>query len=227
MASPLAFCSSCSRDARTSRRSGRRRWSRSSSRRAFARGSLVSPAKRSWRSSRPFSRTRCVRSRAARQLRDREAASGAYEKPAFADGDLFSSLFEGPTSFALVPDSGSRTRSCRVRLTRRRRRHGSWTDRVVVSEQSGRPAIADIEYGGNWAFGNSGTLRLMLERELAPPVRAINDRSGRPTYLTDLALSSDSSGPRPSLNAPSSSPRAACTPLRAEWARRGRYLRHV
>lgn len=107
---------------------------------------------------------------AARRLRDAEAASAPDEKPSFVEGDLFSSLFEGPTSFTIVPDTGSAPPG-RV-LVRLQYAGGgdtvSWTDRVVISQQNGHNVIADIEYGGNWAFGNSGTLRMMLERALAP-----------------------------------------------------------
>ena len=53
---------------------------------------------------------------AARRLRDAESARAPEEKPPFVEGDLFSSLFEGPTAFAV--DTSALGPRVPVRLTR-------------------------------------------------------------------------------------------------------------
>lgn len=102
-------------------------------------------------------------------LRDREAAAAPDEKPPFADGDLFSSLFEGPTGFRIVDEQaqGDRHRIA-VRFTST---HGGesvgWQDTIVVVPDDGEHAIDDVEYGGKWKFATRGTLRANLQRALA------------------------------------------------------------
>ena len=110
---------------------------------------------------------------AARELRDREAARAPDEKPPFADGDLFSSLFEGPSRFEVLSDTpglppdrvavqlGSGTDTAAV----------SWADRAVVRSVNGRYVIDDIEFGGTWPFANIGSTRGMLESGLATPAK--------------------------------------------------------
>lgn len=104
-------------------------------------------------------------------LRQREAAATPDEKPPFADGDLFSSLFEGPTAFRVV-DEQARGDAHRiaVRFTSTQGSESvSWQDTVVVVPDDGDYAIADVEYGGKWKFASRGTLRSNLERALAQP----------------------------------------------------------
>jgi hypothetical protein len=107
----------------------------------------------------------------AGKQRDLEAAAAPDEKPAFADGDLFSSLFEGPTAFRVV---GERPRGDARRVAVRfTSRHGpesvSWEDTVVVVPQDGDWAIADVEYSGSWEFASRGTLKSNLRRALDRP----------------------------------------------------------
>ena len=109
----------------------------------------------------------------ARRQHDADVARSPDEKPAFADGDLFSSLFEGPNATEVTADSarGDR-RVVSVRLTYRGADPAvTWVDRVVVSTEHSRPVIDDIEYGGQWGFASKGTLRKSLEAALAasPP----------------------------------------------------------
>ncbi|HWA13206.1 MAG TPA: hypothetical protein VHA15_08940 [Burkholderiales bacterium] len=107
-----------------------------------------------------------------RQLEDIARAPG--DKPAFADGDLFSSLFEGPTSFKVgVDETTGDTHRVSVQLAYDRQQPVvSWTDKVVVKNEDGRPVVVDIEYGGNWDFGNKGTLVSVLKQALVPQVAA-------------------------------------------------------
>ena len=104
-------------------------------------------------------------------LREREAAATPDEKPPFADGDLFSSLFEGPTAFRVVDDRvRDDTHRIAVRFTSRQKGESvSWQDTVVVVPDDGEYAIADVEYGGKWKFATQGTLKSNLERALARP----------------------------------------------------------
>ena len=104
---------------------------------------------------------------AARRLHDAELARAPDEKPAFAEGDLFSSLFEGPTSFRVVTDSVSADGPVPVRFTYADGKDTTtWTDRVQVARRQGRYVVADVEYGGTWAFANGGSLRTSLEHAL-------------------------------------------------------------
>lgn len=108
---------------------------------------------------------------AARRMRDAEAAATPGEKPPFADGDLFSSLFEGPTSAVIEPkDTSASPRRYRARLTYVGEDGPfTWTDELLVGEEQGRWVITDIEYGGTWDFATRGTLRTGLEQALAEP----------------------------------------------------------
>jgi len=100
----------------------------------------------------------------ARLLHDAQAAANPDEKPAFADGDLFSSLFEGPTGFAVLANA-SEDSGLRVPVELRDDRASpsvSWTDTVVVQAEEGRLVVADIVYGGTWEFANRGSLVALL-----------------------------------------------------------------
>ena len=104
----------------------------------------------------------------ARALHDREAERVPGDKPPFAEGDLFSSLFEGPQSFTIVPDSVA-ARNHRVVVMFMYKGGGkpyTWTDTIVVVRKKRHDVIDDIAYGGAGEFGNHGTLRAMLEGTL-------------------------------------------------------------
>jgi len=109
---------------------------------------------------------------AARELHDRERAQRPGEKPPFNDGDLFSSLFEGPTSFEVAAGS---QRHGEHRLPVRCTYESPtgtirWTDEVVVRREGGRWVVADIEYGGEWDFANRGSLAAQLRRTVLATV---------------------------------------------------------
>jgi hypothetical protein len=111
----------------------------------------------------------------------RVAAPG--EKPPFTDGDLFSSLFEGPTAFsvgkavsaATVP--GGRLGDLQVPVdlvhTIDPAAGGgeptTWTDTVLLREENGRFVVADIAFGGGWDFANKGTMVAALRAGLGEP----------------------------------------------------------
>ncbi len=108
---------------------------------------------------------------AARQLHDADGKRAPDEKPAFADGDLFSSLFEGPTSAKVVEDSlRGADHAVRVEMTDAGAAPPTtWVDVALVTEQRGAWVIGDIEYGGSWDFATRGTLAGQLRSALAAP----------------------------------------------------------
>jgi hypothetical protein len=120
------------------------------------------------------------RLRQARALRDAAATAFPGEKPPFADGSLFTSLFEGPTSFAVGLDSLLRDPKGVVpddyadHLVTVRFTHASpgdtarWEDRVLVTRSGNRWVVADIRYGGSWDFAARGSLMGILRTALEP-----------------------------------------------------------
>lgn len=100
----------------------------------------------------------------ARVLRDSAEKSAPGEKPPFADGDIFSSLFEGRTA-SVVKDSVARgdTTLVVVQFTNDAQKPAvDWKDTVVVVKQGERFRIADIRYGTAWEFGFRGRLLDLL-----------------------------------------------------------------
>lgn len=91
------------------------------------------------------------------------------EKPPWVEGDLFSSLFEGPTEFAIesVTATGERS-TVVVGFSYRGPAAGDfvrWTDTVVVTREKGQWRIDDLEYHGNWAFRPGNRLSEVLSSQ--------------------------------------------------------------
>ncbi|MBY0490684.1 MAG: hypothetical protein K2R93_12655 [Gemmatimonadaceae bacterium] len=100
----------------------------------------------------------------ARAMRESAETSAPGEKPPFADGDIFSSLFEGRTA-SVVKDSVARgdTTLVVVQFTNDTQKPPvEWKDTVVVVNQGGRFRLADIRYGTAWEFGFRGRLLDLL-----------------------------------------------------------------
>ena len=74
------------------------------------------------------------------------------EKPPFIDGDHFTSLFEGPSSFEILGTDGPNVR-VRFRLE-----NTQWEDVVVVTREHGRYVIDDVIFGGAGEFNPGGRL---------------------------------------------------------------------
>jgi len=108
---------------------------------------------------------------AARQRSEADAAREPDEKPSFVEGDLFSSLFEGPNVVEVLVDSArGPNQVATVRMTSNTTTPAVvWKDRVVLTRVNGRYVIDDVEYAGDWAFANKGTLRESLVAGLATP----------------------------------------------------------
>lgn len=98
----------------------------------------------------------------------REAAPN--EKPPFTDGDMFTSLFEGPTAFTVGTPTSPQPDEWRVPIALEHAPAGgtptSWTDTLVVRLQDGRPVVADVRFGGTWDFALKGSLVGVLKAEL-------------------------------------------------------------
>ena len=103
----------------------------------------------------------------AARIRDQAIADHPDEKPPFVDGDLFSSLFEGATSFEIgVPVSQKDGRE-HVPVNFSYSEAGTpaerWTDTAVLVREDGAWKLDDVEYGGAWDFASKGRLSRMLE----------------------------------------------------------------
>ena len=105
--------------------------------------------------------------RDARVRQEQFKASHPDEKPPLVEGDLFSSLFEGPDSFSAAEtnvEEGTRA------LVKMDLRHGegaaatSWQDTVLLDLDDGIWCISDVEYGGKWPFANHGRLSNTLKQ---------------------------------------------------------------
>ncbi|MEN9816586.1 MAG: hypothetical protein RLZ32_466 [Gemmatimonadota bacterium] len=120
------------------------------------------------------------RLRQARALRDAAATAAPGEKPPFADGSLFTSLFEGATGFTVGRDSLLRDPRGVVpddyadHLVTVGFTYASpgdtvrWEDRVLVTRSGNRWVVADIRYGGSWDFAAQGSLMGILRTALTP-----------------------------------------------------------
>ena len=110
-------------------------------------------------------------------LEDASAAEARFRtknkgSPPLIEGDIFSSLFEGPTAFKIGACQGDTTiQRCAIALSRQDpgQKQAAWTD-ILVLANSGGWKVDDIAYDANFAFGNTGTLSeiLKMARSEAP-----------------------------------------------------------
>ena len=121
----------------------------------------------------------------ARHARDDASRRARGEKPAFVDGDLFGSLFEGNTSFGIrrLAKRGDTTFAVMAFTNAMQPPTVKWTDTlVIVPRANAKPkspqfVIADVRYGAGWDFGNRGTLlgNLRLARSPLSPTGVAPD----------------------------------------------------
>ena len=84
-------------------------------------------------------------------------------------GDLFSSLFEGATGVEVKACKEiEQTAACDIRLSYAPpgQEPAHWQDILMLVRTDEGWRVDDIEYGGDWPFGNKGTLRQNLNRLL-------------------------------------------------------------
>jgi hypothetical protein len=99
-------------------------------------------------------------------------------KRAFAEGDLFSSIFDGPTTFKIddVATQGA-DQFVPVTFTSAKQLPSiNWVDRVKVINENGHYVVADIEYASHWEFGVRATLIDALQGKTPP--RKIKSQRG-------------------------------------------------
>lgn len=103
-----------------------------------------------------------------RLLANAAAAGKAYaanikgEAPPLLEGDLFTSMFEGASSFKIgACEVKGKSGSCAVALVYdapdEKPQH--WTDTALLVETAAGWRVDDIDYGGHWPFANTGTLK--------------------------------------------------------------------
>jgi len=92
--------------------------------------------------------------------------------PPLLEGDLFTSMFEGATSWKVV-DCGPSTKDANVVYCPVALRHDepgqkpvAWTDTLYLVAGPGGWRVDDIGYGGGFAFGNTGRLSETLKSVL-------------------------------------------------------------
>lgn len=90
---------------------------------------------------------------------------GNSEKPPWCEGDLFSSTFEGPTSFEIAGGAGDGKNSL-VQVVFSFSQPGQktfrWSDRIRLKRINGKWLIDDVVYDLPLEFGNSKTLHSNL-----------------------------------------------------------------
>ena len=101
-------------------------------------------------------------------------AEANKNSPPMIEGDLFSPNFEGITSFqvgACTPKGASM--QCRMQMhfaaahPRPQDKPVDWTDSMTLVKAPEGWRVDDIAYGGNWDFGNHGTLKAILRDVIA------------------------------------------------------------
>jgi hypothetical protein len=88
------------------------------------------------------------------------------EVPPLVEGDLFTSLFEGATSFKVLSCEAA-TGSCLVELSYVEAVNGpptKWKDKAYLVKDSRGWLITDIEYLGEWQFMHKGRLQELLKQ---------------------------------------------------------------
>jgi hypothetical protein len=103
-------------------------------------------------------------------LAEGDAAEARFAKsnkdsPPLVEGDLFSPNFEGISAFRIgACESDAKGAHCKAMLhyadphPRPQDKPVDWTDTVSLVNTPAGWRVDDIAYGGNWDFGNHGTL---------------------------------------------------------------------
>jgi hypothetical protein len=112
-------------------------------------------------------------------LADGDAAEDRFAKankdsPPLIEGDLFTSNFEGATSYRVTACRGDANKAtCSAALTYDDRSANpkdkpiAWIDTVYLTATPGGWRVDDIGYGATWAFGNKGKMSDTLKSAIA------------------------------------------------------------
>lgn len=107
----------------------------------------------------------------ARDYRNRFIKKYPDDKPPFIEGDLFTSMFEGANRYTLNPIHVMGVQaSAQLHFYHDQGTHldqQGWSDTVLLQRKKRQWRITDIQYGGQFEFGNSGSLRQNLLNELS------------------------------------------------------------
>jgi hypothetical protein len=101
----------------------------------------------------------------AQAAEKRHAATQTEPQPPLVQGDLFSSLFEGATGVEVKACKEiTVAAACDVHLVYAPpgQQAAQWRDVLRLVWTSDGWRVDDIEYGGDWPFGNKGSLRQNL-----------------------------------------------------------------
>ncbi|MDU5192789.1 MAG: DUF3828 domain-containing protein, partial [Mixta calida] len=97
-------------------------------------------------------------------------ASAKSDRPAeWRQGDLFSSLAQGPTKAEVadastIPNTDARNIPLRVSLTREGEKSVSWQDEVLMVREGTCWTLDDVRYVADWQRPGGGTLTQLLEK---------------------------------------------------------------
>jgi hypothetical protein len=105
-------------------------------------------------------------------LKEADQAEQKYQKttkgevPPLVEGDLFTSLFEGATSYKVL-SCDAKTSSCMLELSYVESKNGSspftWKDKVYLAKDYRGWLVDDIEFLGDWQFMHKGRLKDLLK----------------------------------------------------------------
>jgi hypothetical protein len=104
--------------------------------------------------------------KSALDAQKRFAAAMKGEVPPLIDGDLFTSLYEGATSYTVrACKQMAAGANCIVALTYddKSGKPTTWEDTAILRQEKDGWQVDDIQYGGKWAFANAGTLKESLK----------------------------------------------------------------
>jgi hypothetical protein len=133
-----------------------------------ARNVMGLPEGADWRALKPRMTPRLVADfEAARRQQRVFMRHNPDEKPPWIEGDLFGSLFEGPTSFRIgdAKVSGDRAEVPVFLEYRSATGREHWQDMLILQRTGRGWLIDDVRYEGNWPFATSGTLTEVLTSE--------------------------------------------------------------
>lgn len=105
-----------------------------------------------------------------RAAEEHYAEATKHQSPPLVEGDLFTSNFEGATSYRIGACAGdAKEGRCTVTLTydNRKDKPFTWTDTVYLVLTPVGWRVDDIVYGGTWDFGNKGRLTTTLKNAIA------------------------------------------------------------
>ncbi len=101
-----------------------------------------------------------------------DIAATPNEKPGASGGDMFSSLFDGPTSATVdsastIPNTDARNIPLRVTMSHQKDNgaKSTWKDEVLMVREGHCWGVDDVRYMANLDFVSSGSLRQVLEKQ--------------------------------------------------------------